>query len=88
VTHLLVLVCDGLRDRSVIPQGGQPELGDAVGSSLIAPLSLFDLSDLGALLFLVLIVGICGLTRLDLGVGRLGLTGNDGGPALVQGRVF
>jgi hypothetical protein len=71
----------------VIPQGGQPELGNTRDGRVL--LSLLDLGDLGSLLFLfVLLVRVGRLALLDLLVGRLDLARDDGGTALVQGLVL
>lgn len=85
--HLLVRVGDGLGDGGVIPQGGQPELGDTRDGRVL--LSLLDLGDLGSLLILlVLLVRVGRLALLNFLVGRLELAGDDGGTALVQGLVL
>jgi hypothetical protein len=86
-THLLVRVGDGLGDGGVIPQGGQPELGDTRDGRVL--LSLLDLGDLGSLLLvLVLLVRVGRLALLDFLVGRLELARDDGGTALVQRLVL
>lgn len=80
---LLVPVGDLLRDIWVVPQSGQPELGDTI--HICRVLLVLDLGDLGALLLLLVFVVRVGiLASLDLRVGRLNTAGNNGRPALVQ----
>lgn len=71
----------------MIPQRGEPELRHPVHPLLLAfRLVFLYLGDPTTFLFIViLVVRVSFLTRLNLSVGRLGFTGDDGEAAVVEG---
>lgn len=86
LTHLLVLLGDKLSKAHVVPESGEPELGNTLDLLGRLGLGLIDLGD--ASLVILLVVRVGSLAGGDL-LGRgLSGTGDDGGTALVEGRVL